>query len=154
MKSALKFSTKAFDELSPLELYQILQLRQAIFIIEQTCIYNDIDDHDQDALHISGYNEAGQLVCYARLFAPGIRYPDSCSIGRVVVSANERSKNYGKILMNEAIQEIRILFPGKKITISGQLYLQKFYESFGFVRLGEIYEEDGIPHIKMEFLEL
>ncbi|NUY80088.1 GNAT family N-acetyltransferase [Flavobacterium sp. MAH-1] len=144
----LKFKIKRFDALSVPELYQILQLRSEVFVVEQNCVYQDIDGKDSKALHLFGEAD-GKIVAYARLFDKG-DYFDETSIGRVVVSPNSRDKKYGHDLMREAINAISENFGTTEITISAQLYLKKFYESHGFAAVGETYLEDDIPHIKMK----
>ena len=138
---------KKFDDLTPKELYNILQLRNEVFIVEQNCPYQDLDNKDLYAFHLMGMKEE-KLLAYARLLAPGISYSES-SIGRVVSSPSLRKTGMGKKLMTESIKEIRNLFQTDTIRIGAQLYLQNFYESFGFVRDGGIYLEDNIPHILM-----
>lgn len=144
----LKFKIKRFDALSVSELYQILQLRSEVFVVEQNCVYQDIDGKDSKALHLFGESD-GKIVAYARLFDKG-DYFDKTSIGRVVVSPNARDKKYGHDLIREAINAISENFGTAEITISAQLYLKKFYESHGFTAIGETYQEDDIPHIKMK----
>lgn len=144
----LKFEIKLFKTLSLDELYQILQLRSDVFVVEQNCVYQDIDGKDSKALHVLGtYN--GVLVAYARLFAPGA-YFEEASVGRVIVKQVYRDKKWGHDLIRESIQGIAEQFGQTKITISAQLYLQKFYESHGFVQTSEMYLEDDIPHIEMK----
>jgi len=138
---------KKFDDLSPKELYNILQLRNEVFIVEQNCPYQDLDNKDLYAFHLMGM-KGEKLLAYARLLAPGISYSES-SIGRVVSSPSLRKTGMGKKLMAESIKEIRNLFQTDTIRIGAQLYLQNFYESFGFVKDGGIYLEDNIPHIIM-----
>ncbi len=138
---------KPFDALTPKELYKILQLRNEVFIVEQNCPYQDCDNKDLYGWHLMGMQE-DKLVAYSRLLAPGISYSES-SIGRVVSSPSARKKGMGKELMLESISQIKNLFNTDTIRIGAQLYLQKFYESFGFIRVGDIYLEDNIPHIIM-----
>jgi ElaA protein len=138
---------KPFAALTPEELYKILQLRNEVFIVEQNCPYQDCDNKDMYAWHLMGMME-NRLLAYARLLAPGISYSES-SIGRVVSSPSSRKTGMGKKLMEESIQQIRNLFQTDVIRIGAQLYLQKFYESFGFIKDGDIYLEDNIPHIIM-----
>ena len=138
---------KPFAALTPEELYKILQLRNEVFIVEQNCPYQDCDNKDIYAWHLMGMME-DRLLAYSRLLAPGISYSES-SIGRVVSSPSLRKTGMGKKLMQESIQQIRNLFQTDIIRIGAQLYLQKFYESFGFIRDGDIYLEDNIPHIIM-----
>lgn len=144
----LKFKIKRFDALSVPELYQILQLRSEVFVVEQNCVYQDIDGKDSKALHLFGESDE-KIVAYARLFDKG-DYFDETSIGRVVVSPNSRDKKYGHDLMREAINAVSENFGTTEITISAQLYLKKFYESHGFAAIGEMYLEDDIPHIQMK----
>lgn len=143
-----KFEIKPFKRLSLTEIYQILQLRSEVFVVEQNCVYQDIDGKDDKALHLLGMYD-GILVAYARLFAPG-DYFEKASIGRVIVKPGFRDKKWGHELMREAIAGISEHYGESKITISAQLYLKKFYESHGFVATGEVYLEDDIPHIEMK----
>ena len=143
----IQFKIKPFNELSTIELYEILQLRSEVFVVEQNCVYQDIDSKDQKAIHVLGYYE-GVLAAYSRLFKPNEYFADS-SIGRVIVKASHRDKKLGHDLMKASIDVVKDLFSETNITISAQLYLQKFYESHGFVTVGESYLEDDIPHIEM-----
>lgn len=139
---------KRFQALSVDELYQILKLRSEVFVVEQNCVYLDIDDKDQKALHL--FKEIdGKMVAYARLFKSN-DYFEFASIGRVVTHPDYRAKKMGHALMKEAIQAIENHFGEKQITISAQLYLKKFYESHGFIQTSEMYLEDDIPHIEMK----
>ena len=138
---------KPFSELTPYELYNILQLRNQVFIVEQKCPYQDMDNKDLKSWHLMGIEE-DKLMAYSRLLGPGISYSES-SIGRIVSSPSTRKTGMGKKLMLESIEQIRNLFHTDTVRIGAQLYLQKFYESFGFIRDGEIYLEDNIPHIQM-----
>ena len=144
------FQTKTFQELTTTELYQILQLRSEVFVVEQDCVYQDIDFKDQKALHIIGFKE-DKIVAYTRIFKPG-DYFDNASIGRVLVVASERKYGCGHELMKASIIEIKKHFKVTKITVSAQKYLKKFYESHLFVQISEEYLEDGIPHIRMDSL--
>jgi len=144
----LQFKIKRFNELSTTELYSVLQLRSEVFVVEQNCVYQDIDGKDAKAIHLLGtYNN--ELVAYVRIFKPG-DYFEQASIGRVVVKQNYRNRNWGYVLMNEAIQATQTVFNETKITISAQLYLKKFYENLGFIQTSEMYLEDDIPHIEMK----
>ncbi|KXK40476.1 MAG: GNAT family N-acetyltransferase [Saprospiraceae bacterium] len=149
MKFTLIFTCKHFDELTVGELYDILKLRQKVFIVEQTCLYLDIDDKDLSSFHLSGYTEHGKLICYSRLIPEGISYPDYASIGRVVSDPEFRRNGAGKELMHASIKKCEKLFPDKPIKIGAQTYLKAFYESYGFETVGQGYIEDGIPHIIM-----
>lgn len=143
----LTFSIKKFDELTVHELYDILQLRSAVFVVEQQCIYQDIDRKDKKALHILGIKN-NNLVAYTRIFKPG-DYFEYASIGRVVVAKDERQHKYGYDVMNVSIEAIQNEFKENTIKISAQAYLKKFYETIGFKQISEEYLEDDIPHIAM-----
>ncbi len=144
---SLQWTIKPFEALSVNELYDLLQLRSKIFVVEQNCVYLDIDGKDKIALHLFASFE-GKIVAHARLFKPGISF-DNASIGRVVVDGDYRDRKWGHDLMREAIAAISNQFNETKITIGAQLYLKKFYQSHGFVQLSEMYLEDDIPHIDM-----
>ena len=143
----MKITVKTFEELSLQELYKILQLRAEVFVVEQNCVYQDIDGKDEKALHIMGFNK-GELVAYTRCFKPG-DYFEMASIGRVIVKENHRRHNYGNAIMKASVSEIEKRFKTKEIKLSAQQYLTKFYETHGFQVTGDGYLEDGIPHIAM-----
>lgn len=145
---AIQWKIKPFEALSVNELYDLLKLRSEIFVVEQNCVYLDLDGKDKMALHLFGEFE-GKIVAHARLFNAGISF-DNASIGRVVVDANYRDRKWGHDLMREAIAAIAKHYDEVKITIGAQLYLKKFYESHGFVQSSEMYLEDDIPHIEMK----
>jgi len=138
---------KPFSELTTTELYSIMRLRQEVFIVEQNCPYLDADGKDLKSYHLMGYAN-DELVAYSRIVKPGVSY-EEVSIGRVVSSTKHRGQAYGRQLMAESIAQIEKLYGKAPIRIGAQQYLQSFYESFGFVREGEPYMEDGIPHIIM-----
>jgi ElaA protein len=144
----MNFIAKYFSELNTTELYEILQLRSEVFVVEQDCIYQDIDFKDQKSLHIIGYKN-NKIVAYTRIFKPG-DYFENASIGRVLVVASERKYGFGHDLMKASITAINTHFKVTEITISAQKYLKNFYESHNFVQVGEEYLEDGIPHIRMD----
>ncbi|AIZ64365.1 GNAT family acetyltransferase [Hymenobacter sp. DG25B] len=144
----LTWTTKPFAELTLAELYALLQLRSEVFVVEQTCAFQDIDGQDQGAWHLLGYTPEGELAAYARLFGPGICYPEA-SIGRVVVSPRFRRYGLGRELLRQAIAAVEALDGAQPIQIGAQSYLQAFYEDFGFRQVGEGYLEDNIPHIHM-----
>ncbi|WP_281227237.1 GNAT family N-acetyltransferase [Flavobacterium aquiphilum] len=144
---AVEWEIKPFEALSVNELYDILQLRSKIFVVEQNCVYLDIDGKDKVALHLFGTFD-GKIVAHARLFKSGISF-DNASIGRVVVDPDYRDRKWGQELMKNAILGIKEHFGESQITIGAQLYLKKFYESLGFVQSSEMYLEDDIPHIEM-----
>lgn len=146
---AILFNCLAFDQLSTAQLYEIMALRQAVFVVEQNCPYLDADGHDQVAFHLLCQHRDGTLVAYTRLFGPGSYYPGYASIGRVATADSVRGTGLGRNLLQESIRQIGLLFNSPGIKISAQSYLIKFYESFGFISVGEEYLEDGIPHISM-----
>lgn len=143
----LQIITKTYNELTKDELYNVLQLRSEIFVVEQDCVYQDIDFKDQKALHVLGFKNE-KLVAYTRIFKPG-DYFDKASIGRVIVAKNERINKYGFKIMEASINAISTFFNETEIKISAQKYLTKFYESLCFNVVGDEYLEDGIPHIGM-----
>ena len=149
MTTDISFTCKPFDQLSVNELYEILRLRQEIFVVEQNCPYQDADGKDYDSYHLIGRSEDGTLCCYTRLIPEGVSYDNFVSIGRVINSAAVRGKGYGKLLMMESIRLVKEQFPGYPIKIGAQAYLKTFYESLGFQDLNEPYLEDGIPHLIM-----
>jgi ElaA protein len=147
MNLKLKWSLKTFDELTNHELYEILRLRNEVFVLEQNCVFLDQDNKDQQCYHLSG-TDNGQLMAYTRIVPAKLSY-EYPSIGRVVVSPLGRGKMYGVELMNKSIEAVEELYGRQTIQIGAQLYLKKFYESFGFQQSGEVYDEDGIEHIEM-----
>lgn len=145
----LTYTCKPFYELRLDELYDILKARQEVFVVEQNCPYQDADDKDKYGYHFMGKDDNGLIHCYTRLLPPGISYPGYCSIGRVINRMTVRGQGHGKKLMEESIKKIKQLYPGTPIKIGAQTYLQRFYENFGFVDIGQPYLEDGIPHLIM-----
>lgn len=143
----LTIKIKSFNELTIIELYTLLQLRSEVFVVEQNCVYQDIDGKDKDALHVLGYKN-NNLVAYTRIFKSG-DYFKNASIGRVVVAKGERKHKYGYDIMETSIKAIKDLFKETKIKLSAQTYLKQFYNNLGFKEEGEEYLEDGIPHIVM-----
>ena len=144
----LEIDIKPFQELTLDTLYALLQLRSQVFVVEQDCVYQDIDGKDQDALHILGYN-LGKLVAYTRILEPGA-YFKHVAIGRVVVDQKFRSKDFGLKIMKASMDAITERFGEKTIIeISAQNYLLRFYNRLGFKEEGETYLEDGIPHTRM-----
>ena len=138
---------KSFQELTTKELYDLLQLRSEVFVVEQDCVYQDIDGKDQKAIHVLGYHQE-TLVAYTRVFRSGDYFKES-SIGRVVVAENYRAYQYGYAIMKASIDAIENQFKESTIKISAQTYLKGFYNNLDFYEVGEEYLEDGIPHIKM-----
>ena len=145
----ISFQCLSFDQLSIHQLYDLMQLRQEVFVVEQDCVYLDADGKDQVSWHLLGFDEKNQLVAYSRIIPKGHSYPDYVSFGRVATSHSGRGKGYGKILLAETINQCKILFGNTPIKIGAQSYLLSFYESFQFKPVGQEYLEDGIPHISM-----
>ena len=144
----VKIVVKKFNDLSLKELYSLLQLRSEVFVVEQECVYQDIDEKDYKSLHVI-LKKGNKIIAYTRLFNKG-QYFKEASIGRVVVVKNLRHLNYGSEIMRVSIKAIQEHFNTNKIKISAQLYLEDFYNSFGFKTIGKSYLEDGIPHIEMK----
>lgn len=143
----IEWKCKAFDELLPIELYKIMQLRSAVFVVEQNCIFQEADNKDEGCMHFMGFIN-DELAAYTRLSPPGYIY-DEMSIGRVVTSPAHRSKGLGKELMQRSIDLCRLYFGNGAIKIGAQYYLINFYQSLGFKIIDEIYLEDGIEHVHM-----
>jgi ElaA protein len=143
----IKWVLKKFDELTSHETYSILQLRNEVFVVEQDCVFQDADNKDQDSYHLMGW-DGKKLIAYSRIIPPGIAY-DLPSIGRVVTSPAARGNGMGKALMEESVGATEKLFGKLGIKLGAQLYLKKFYESFGFAQSSTVYLEDGIEHIEM-----
>jgi ElaA protein len=146
----LDIKVKTFNEFSTIELYNVLQLRSEVFVVEQDCVYQDLDGKDEKALHCLGYKN-NELVAYTRIFKPG-DYFNEASIGRVVVLESQRQHKYGYVIMEASIQAIKSHYNTSTIKLSAQTYLKKFYNNLGFKEEGEEYLEDGIPHIAMRKL--
>lgn len=142
----MKWTIKSWSELSKDELYDILYLRQAVFCVEQDCPYIDCDYHDQNSAHIWTSDEEG-IIAYTRIAPPGEIYKE-VSIGRVITAMRARRIGLGKEAMDISIAYCREHHPGP-IRIMAQSYLLEFYESYGFVREGEEFLEDGLPHWEM-----
>ena len=142
----MQFLVKKFHELTVEELYEILRARAEIFVVEQNCVYQDLDGIDKDAYHICLYDN-GELVAYLRVIDKGKRL-DEVSLGRVITI--KRKQGYGKAIMEKGCQVAKEKFNAKKVKIGAQVQAQKFYEKVGFVPVSGHYLEDGIPHIYME----
>lgn len=143
-----QFTTISFEAFTPQQLYTYLQLRSEVFVVEQNCVYQDLDNLDQVSLHVLVY-EAQTLVACARIVAANEKCPNM-SIGRVIVAATHRKRDLGHALLQHCIQEIEARFGKQKIVLSAQAHLQNFYKKHNFAPQGAIYLEDGIPHIHME----
>lgn len=144
----LNWILKKFEALTPYELYDIMWLRNEVFVVEQNCVYQDADYKDQKGWHYMGVDEEGKLMAYVRLLPPGISYEEP-SIGRVLTNPSARGTGVGRVLMQQAIEQCKALFGDVPIKIGAQFYLLKFYSSLGFVQTSEIYLEDNIEHIEM-----
>jgi ElaA protein len=143
----LIFETLDFQDFTPQQLYAYLQLRSEVFVVEQNCVYQDLDGIDQLSKHVLVYQEE-QLIACARIVPASVLY-DTISIGRVIVAPGHRGKSLGHQLMTYCVEQIVSLFNTDKIILSAQAHLQGFYAQHGFNAIGEQYLEDGIPHVKM-----
>ena len=143
----MEIQVKTFEELTTTELYAMLRLRSEVFVVEQDCVYQDIDNKDQKALHVLGY-VGEELAAYTRIFDAG-RYFDNPSIGRVIVKETYRGKNLGHKILRASIETVETRFGNQVIEISAQTYLEKFYSDHQFRSTGDTYLEDGIPHMRM-----
>lgn len=139
-----------FAELTPLTLHHIYAARQAVFIVEQSCPYQDADKHDVSSHHLCGWeNEsASALLAYLRILAPGSKYAEA-SLGRIITTAAGRGRGLGKALLEQGLKQAAQLYPGTGNRISAQHHLERFYKSFGFETVSDIYLESNIPHIEM-----
>jgi ElaA protein len=143
----LNWAYKSFDELTTRELYAILQLRNEVFVVEQNCVYQDVDNKDLKSFHLMAF-EGEVLAAYCRILPAGLSFEET-SIGRVITAPSHRGKAIGITLIEKAIQVIASTYKTNQIKIGAQLYLKKFYESFGFAQTSDVYLEDGIEHIDM-----
>ena len=143
----ISWIVRKFDDLTVQELYAILRLRSEVFVVEQNCVFQDMDNKDQSSWHLMGW-QGDLLVAYTRLIPPGVAYT-SASIGRVITAPVARGTGTGKLLMERSIEEAKRLFGTVPIKIGAQLYLREFYHSFGFKQSSDVYDEDGIDHIEM-----
>ncbi|MCG8463326.1 MAG: GNAT family N-acetyltransferase [Xanthomonadales bacterium] len=145
----IEWRWQRFDELDIHSLYTLCAARVAIFVVEQECAYQELDHQDQQAYHLSAWNEQQQLLAYSRILGPGPRYATP-SIGRVITTQKARGMGLGRQLMQRSVAHCDALFPGSDIRLSAQHHLEHFYQSFGFNSCSEMYLEDGIPHIDMQ----
>jgi ElaA protein len=144
-----QFKIKAFKDLTVDELYAILQLRETVFVVEQNCIYNDIDNIDQACYHLFSEDQnAEKIIAYTRLVPANIKF-DVPAIGRLISDKNYRGKGLGRALMEKSIEETCRIYNTSVIKISAQTYLLDFYSSLGFKSISETYDEDGIEHVDM-----
>lgn len=147
LENRIHWRCKPFKQLSPIELYGILQLRNEVFVVEQNCVFQDADNKDQDCWHLMAWT-GDLLIGYTRLVPANISYPE-VSIGRVVIFPKMRKEGIGKQMVEKSIEMIHVLWNKQPIRIGAQLYLKKFYESFGFQQCSDVYLEDNIEHIQM-----
>jgi ElaA protein len=145
----MQWQCLSFEQLGPQSLYELLALRSAVFVVEQQCLFQDLDGLDAQALHLLGRDDSRQLGAYARLLPPGLKQAEAL-IGRVVTSAAHRGAGQGRALMREAVAEAHRRWPGQRLGLHAQAHLEGFYASFGFRPVGQPYVEDGIPHIEMQ----
>ena len=143
----MEINTYRYNELTTNRLYSILKLRAEVFVVEQNCAYQDLDNKDNKALHLIGEIN-NEIIAYTRIFKKGDYFTNS-SIGRVLVKKEFRKKELGKVIMEKSIEIIKKNTKEEKIEISAQKYLTKFYKDLGFKKTGKEYLEDNIPHIKM-----
>ncbi|MCB0280682.1 MAG: GNAT family N-acetyltransferase [Calditrichaeota bacterium] len=149
MRDKINWIAKRIDQLNPRDLLDLLRLRQDIFIIEQRCIYPDIDSYDYLAVHFIGRRKTDdQLIAYSRLLPGNSKY-EYPSIGRIVIAKEVRGQKLGQFLINESINYCQKLYPESAISIGAQLELETYYQQFGFKRCSEPYDDDGILHIDM-----
>ncbi|MDA0738023.1 MAG: GNAT family N-acetyltransferase [Nitrospirae bacterium] len=146
----MQWQVSTFQQLALDQLFDFLQLRVSVFVVEQQCAYPELDEYDRhiETKHLSGHDEAGQLMAYARICPPGLRFSEA-SVGRFVVKKEARRQGIGHQLLRVALNEIQSCWSEQSIRISAQDYLQKFYEQYGFVRVSDVYLEDGVPHVEM-----
>lgn len=141
-----------FNELSSLQLYDVLQLRIAIFVVEQDCPYQDVDglDTHPETRHLLHYGATGELLAYLRILAPGVSYPN-VAIGRVVTAASARGKGLGHQLLEQGLNAAKAAWPEQDLYLSAQAHLQHYYQRYAFTAVTEEYLEDGIPHVGMRW---
>ena len=137
-----------FAELTPQHVHDLYRLRAAVFVVEQNCVFQDVDGVDPQCFHLLGYSQ-GTLLAYCRFVPAGIKFPEP-SIGRVITAPAVRRTGMGRVLMAEAMKHAARLWPGQQIRIGAQAHLERFYNDFGFTKSSEPYDEDGIIHIEME----
>ena len=148
----LAYQNLSFQNLTTDQLYQLLRLRAEVFVVEQDCVYQDLDDKDQQAIHLLGMANDGRLAAYTRILPKGTTYKSYVSIGRVITAPFARGKGIGRPLMKESLRVLFHHYGEQIVKISAQAHLSDFYESLGFEGVGDIYDEDGIPHQAMLFV--
>lgn len=145
----LQWTCRDFKDLDKRDLYELLALRQEVFVVEQNCPYLDADGLDYQAWHLMGKDPDGKLLAYTRIIPKGLSYPDHPAVGRVITRKDIRGQGWGRPLMEKTLAYCAELFGPETIKISAQSHLQDFYASLGFEPVGTEYEEDGIPHQAM-----
>lgn len=148
MDAAVRWHTADFEALGLDRLYAILAARVGVFVVEQDCPYQDVDNRDQSAIHVWAESPEGNVLAYARIVPPGGRYAEP-SIGRVLTTSEGRGRGLGRDLMQRALAVTEAHFPGQAIRISAQQYLERFYRALGFETVRGPYLEDDIPHLEM-----
>jgi ElaA protein len=148
--SISQWEVMTFQQLTVQQLYDVLQLRVDVFVVEQQCPYRELDEYDRhpEARHLSGRNKNGELIAYTRLLPPGLRAPE-VNLGRFVVKTDFRKQGIGHQLLQAALQEISHRWPEVPIKMSAQSHLHRFYAQYGFIQVSDGYLEDGIPHVEM-----
>ena len=143
----IEWQWREFEELTGREWYAVAAAREAVFVVEQTCAYQELDGRDAHAMHLIGWRD-NQVAAYLRCFAPGVKWPEAC-LGRILTTDLVRGSGIGRELVARGLRYIEERYPGSPVRIGAQLRLEKFYNEFGFVRDSDEYDEDGIPHIEM-----
>ncbi|MBB3117176.1 GNAT family N-acetyltransferase [Pseudoduganella violacea] len=147
----IEWQWRDFDGIPGRHLYELLRQRQDVFVLEQQCLYPDLDGYDQGAHHLLGWREIGgkrELAAYLRCIAPGVKFPEM-SLGRVLTTAAARGIGAGRLLVAEGVRQAELQHPGHRIRIGAQAHLEQFYAGFGFRTISAPYDEDGIAHIDM-----
>ena len=148
MQSNLTWQCVAFSELTAAQLYAVLTVRSEVFVVEQNCVYLDMDGADPQCMHLIAWTDDKQIAAYLRLVPPGLKFTEA-SIGRVITSQIARGQGIGKQLIAKGLAQIQTSYPGQAVRIGAQQYLEKFYQSFGFNTCSEMYLEDDIAHVEM-----
>lgn len=145
----LKWQWCSLDELTTTQLYAVLSTREAVFVLEQNCAYQELDGLDLQAMHLIAWNgESHEVAAYLRVLAPGVKYTEP-AIGRVLTSQKFRKQGLGRTLVSKGLAHVGKAYPGHAVRISAQAHLERFYRSLGFEVASEPYLEDGIPHVEM-----
>jgi ElaA protein len=142
-----RWTWHAWADLTPDVLYAVLRLRSAVFVVEQNCVFPDMDGRDPQCEHLCGW-QGDELVAYLRLVPPGVRTPE-VSLGRVVTAPSVRGRGLGRAVMQEGLHRCAQRYPAQPVKVSAQAHLENFYESLGFRTVGTPYDEDGILHVDM-----